>query len=76
MAALEKAIFSSLRKNDVATKFTDSQYLVVLMDVDDENRSKIVERVSEHWNIYNEDTNTLLKYDIEKIVTETNNGCN
>lgn len=70
MVALEKAISSSLRKNDVATKFTDSQYLVVLVGVDDGDRQLIVERVSANWNIYNADTNVLLKYDIEKIMAD------
>lgn len=70
MEALEKAIASSLRKNDVATKFTDSQFLVVLMDVDDEHCKLIVDRVSANFAIYNGDTNVLLKYDIEKIVTD------
>lgn len=70
MDALEKAIFFSLRKNDVATKFTDSQYLVVLVDADDSSREGIVSRVFENWSIYNADTNVLLKYEIEKIIAD------
>lgn len=67
---LENSIKDSLRKNDVSTKYTNTQYLVILMDVDDVNRQIVVDRILRNWNESNKNSNVILKYDIEEIVAE------
>lgn len=67
MKVLDDSIKGSLRKNDVSAKYTSSQFLVILMDVDSENRTTVVERILNNWNINNTNQNVLLKYDIEEL---------
>ncbi len=71
MNILEDCIKDSLRKNDVSTHYTKSQFLVILMDVDDVNRSIVVDRILNNWNENNTNPNVLLKYDIEEINAES-----
>lgn len=70
MDILENAIKDSLRKNDVSTKYTKHQHLVILMDVDDDNRQIVVNRVLKNWNERNHNSNVLLKYDIEDLMED------
>lgn len=67
---LEKAIKMSLRKSDVCTEFTKTQYLVLLMDVDATKRQPVIERIVDCFNELNDNENVLLKYDVETIVSE------
>lgn len=55
MACLEQAIKSSLRKGDVATRSSCLQYVIILMDADDENASRIAERI---YNKYEKSAGT------------------
>lgn len=71
MRVLENCIKDSLRKNDVATKYTSSQFLVILMDVEEIDRQLVVDRILNNWSICNQYQNILLKYDIEEIKGET-----
>lgn len=70
MRFLEESIKRSLRKNDVSTAYSRYQYLVILMDVTDENRRIVVDRIFANWNELNKSENVLLKYDIEEIMGE------
>lgn len=67
MKILDESIKESLRKNDVSAKYTSSQILAILMDVDDINRQIVVDRIISNWNENNTNQNVLLKYDIEEI---------
>lgn len=68
MKLLEEAIRQSLRKNDVSSKYTESQFLVILMDVNEINRKIVLERIIKAWEKKNSDQNVILKYDIEEIL--------
>lgn len=67
---LEKAIKMSLRKSDVCTEFTKTQFLVLLMDVDENKRQMVVDRIVSCFAELNDNENVLLKYDVETIVSE------
>lgn len=67
MSALESSIKSSLRKNDICTSYSKSQFLVILLDVNDRDRQLVVQRVMNNWNNSNRIENVLLKYDIVAI---------
>lgn len=71
MRILDECIKDSLRKNDVSTKYTASQYLVILMDVNDENRQIVVDRIMNNWIENNQNQSVLLKYDIEELKGES-----
>ena len=45
MSVLEDAIVYSLRSVDAGTRYSNSQYIVILMDTDLENGKKVAERV-------------------------------
>ena len=70
LKTLEKAIKMSLRKSDVCTEFTKTQFLVLLMDVDASKRQTVIDRIVDCFSELNDNENVLLKYDIETIVSE------
>lgn len=45
MVVLEESVVSSLRAMDAGTKYSNKQYIVLLMDTDIENGKKVAERV-------------------------------
>lgn len=45
MEILEKSVISSLRAMDAGTKYSNKQYIVLLMDTDNENGRKVADRV-------------------------------
>ncbi len=70
MIILDECIKDSLRKNDVSTRYTNTQFLVILMDVDEDKRKNVVDRIMDNWNENNNNPNVLLKYDIEELKAE------
>ncbi len=70
MIILDECIKDSLRKNDVSTRYTNTQSLVILMDVDEDKRKNVVDRIMDNWNENNNNPNVLLKYDIEELKAE------
>ena len=70
MIILDECIKDSLRKNDVSTRYTNTQFLVILMDVDEDKRKNVVDRIMDNWNENNDNPNVLLKYDIEELKAE------
>lgn len=64
--ALEQAVFTSLRRVDVASRYSSRQFIVVLMDVSEENGSKVAQRVMDcYQRIYK--GNWSFDYDIVKM---------
>ena len=70
MIILDECIKDSLRKNDISTRYTNTQFLVILMDVDEDKRKNVVDRIMDNWNENNNNPNVLLKYDIEELKAE------
>ena len=46
---LEKAIYTSLRRSDVSTRYSSKQLIVILMDADSENGDMVAERIIENF---------------------------
>ena len=66
IGALENAVFRSLRRVDVSARYSGRQFVVVLMDTDEENGKKVVERILAKYHcIY--DGNLTFTYDIVKM---------
>ena len=73
MIRLETAIRTSLRKGDVATKYNNAQYIVILMDTSKENGQRVVARINDMWRQEMRDDKFFsLRYDIEGITDENN----
>ena len=47
---LEKAIYTSLRRSDVSTRYSSRQLVVILMDVNSENGDMVAERIIGNFN--------------------------
>ena len=64
--ALECAVFNSLRRVDVSARYSNRQFVVVLMDTDEENGSHVADRILDNFRgIY--DGNMTFDYDIVKM---------
>lgn len=64
---LERVIKGSLRVGDVATNYSSTQYLVILMDATSENAEKVAERISERFTPIAEQYQVRLEYDVDKM---------
>ena len=50
MKMVDKAIATSLRRNDVGTRYSSSQFLLVLIDVDSISLENVIEnRIKDHY---------------------------
>ena len=72
MDTLSEAIRTSLRRGDVATMCGKGQYVVILMDANEENGIKVADRIKEHFhNAIGNDEITLI-YEMKSV--EASNG--
>lgn len=71
MRDLERAIVDSLRRGDVAARYSTAQYVVILMDTDTQNGIMVAERIRKNWEQENKAKNDefRLKFDIEQFDT-------
>lgn len=61
MNILESAIISTLRKTDVTTRYSTTQQLLLLMNINDENMKMITDRIMrEFYRMYDKGNVTLL----------------
>lgn len=69
MSVLEDAIVYSLRSVDAGTRYSNSQYIVILMDTDLENGKKVAERVigKFHENCGRNKDSIHVSYDIQTM---------
>ena len=47
---LEKAIYTSLRRSDVSTRYSSKQLIVILMDANNENGDMVAERIIDNFH--------------------------
>lgn len=73
MNILEETIVSSLRSSDVATRYSNVQHIVVLMDSNLENGKRIAQRVINAFNESYYLKNITVSYDIKSIEPQRNN---
>lgn len=70
MGVLQSAVKDSLRAVDVGTGYSSRQYILILMDANMENGTKVVERVIDRfYQLYQLD-NIVLSYDIQTMHPE------
>ena len=67
MNSLEAAVSDTLRNSDVSTKYNSSQYIVLLMNVDMENISKVINRVEKVYDRYLMGEKIELSYEIKDV---------
>lgn len=70
MNILETSIRSTFRKNDAATKYSENQYLVILSDLNNQNRSEVIQRVTDNFETTIGNGDILLKVDIDNTDLE------
>lgn len=74
MENLKKAVNESIRRSDVATNYSSSQYVVILMDSSIENAKMVAKRISEKYKeIRNFDSDVRLDFDIQTVCTAPSN---
>ncbi len=67
MDILKQSIHLSLRRGDVANHFSNSQFIVILMDTTLENGVLVAERIVDNFCSMNDNQKLLVRYDIEEI---------
>lgn len=70
MNNIMKAVSFSLRRGDVATQFSKSQYVVILMDTDVGNGKMVVDRVVETFYQVSDSKDIQITYDIDQMIVE------
>lgn len=50
LEALEKAIYTSLRRSDISTRYSSRQIIVILMDANNENSDMVAERILDSFD--------------------------
>ncbi|MBQ3036285.1 MAG: diguanylate cyclase [Lachnospiraceae bacterium] len=71
MKELERAIIVSLRQGDVTTQYSSFQYVVLLMNANEENGEKVVQRILDTWDQMNECSGIQLDYAIKQVEART-----
>ncbi|MCM1091640.1 MAG: diguanylate cyclase [Butyrivibrio sp.] len=67
MAELEKAISTTLRSSDVYTRYSSSQYIVILMDANEENGKMVAERILTSFHKMQKNDAFVVQSDICKM---------
>lgn len=67
MSVLGNAISDSLRKGDVATKFSSSQHVVLLLDTTTENGRNVIERILTKYLVSNSNQMIKATFDIREL---------
>lgn len=67
MKCLESAMIHSLRSVDVGTKYSNSQYILMLMDTDTENGKNAAGRIVEQFYVLCPEKEVTVTYDIQEL---------
>ena len=67
LETLEKAIYTSLRKSDVSTRYSSKQIVVILMDTDEVNGSMVADRILDCFYKMYSHQEVQIDYDIACI---------
>lgn len=69
MEKLEHAIRLSLRRGDVSNFFSNSQFIVILMDTSKANGKMVANRIKDTYSRMNQKNRLVLEFDIQEIET-------
>lgn len=64
---LEKAIYTSLRRSDVSTRYSSKQLIVILMDANGENGDMVAGRILESFNKLYTNGKVQIEYGIARM---------
>ena len=64
---LEKAIYTSLRRSDVSTRYSSKQMIVILMDANEENGDMVAARILECFNEFSQNEKIKIEYGIARM---------
>lgn len=64
---LEKCISDNLRRADVSTRYTNSQFVVIIVDSDEEGANQVLRRIEENYISNNVDKLCVLSYEKAQI---------
>ena len=64
---LEKAIYASLRRSDVSTRYSSKQLIVILMDANEENGDMVAARILECFNEFSQNERIKIEYGIARM---------
>ncbi|MGN0400807.1 MAG: diguanylate cyclase domain-containing protein [Acetatifactor sp.] len=67
LEVLEQAIYSSLRRVDVSTRYSSKQVIVILMDANAENGDMVAKRIMDCFYRIYKGTHVTIDYDIAKM---------
>ena len=67
MELLEKAIYTSLRRSDVSTRYSSKQLIVILMDANGENGDMVAGRILESFNKLYTNGKVQIEYGIARM---------
>ena len=66
---LEQAIFTSLRRSDVSTRYSSKQLIVILMDANSESGDMVAERIIDNFNKLYTSGRVCIDYGIARLVS-------
>lgn len=69
MDCLRKSVVESIRRGDVATDYSSSQLVVILMDSSEEDGKMVANRVVNKYNSYGPFENVQLTYDLQTVTS-------
>ncbi len=67
---LENAIFTSLRRVDVSTRYSSKQLVVILMDANSDNSEKVAQRIIKTFNNMYTNGKIRMDYDIAQMAKQ------
>lgn len=69
MDYLRRAVVESIRRGDVATDYSSSQLVVILMDSSEEDGKMVADRVVNKYHAYGPFENVQLTYDLQTVTS-------
>ncbi|MBQ9142564.1 MAG: diguanylate cyclase [Lachnospiraceae bacterium] len=67
LEALERAIYSSLRRADVSTRYSSRQIIVVLMNSNTEDGDTVVKRILHNFDMMYDEKKVAIEYGLMKV---------
>ena len=67
MNCLDSSVVAALRTVDVGTKFSNSQYLVILVDTDEKNADMVASRVVKEFYDSSKEEDVKVSYEIQTM---------
>ena len=68
---LEKAVYTSLRRSDVSTRYSSKQLIVILMDTNTENGDMVAERIIENFYKLYTNGKVYIDFGIARMPSQT-----